>query len=53
MALGLGFAAANRRRNRIDVVNRDADRRDEQADRLNEQSAVSLADDARPKPTQL
>lgn len=29
MALGLGFAAANRRRDRIDVVNQRADRRDE------------------------
>ncbi|MGZ4507024.1 MAG: hypothetical protein ACXVX0_07200 [Blastococcus sp.] len=30
MALGLGFAAANRRRDRIDAVNRLADQRDEQ-----------------------
>lgn len=29
MALGLGFAAANRRRDRLDVVNERADRQDE------------------------
>jgi hypothetical protein len=31
MALGLGFAAANRRRDRLDVVNTGADRQDEQS----------------------
>jgi hypothetical protein len=31
MALGLGFATANRRRDRLDVINRRADQRDEQA----------------------
>jgi len=31
MALGLGFAAANRRRDRLDVVNQRADRQDEQS----------------------
>ncbi len=31
MALGLGFAAANRRRDSVDVVNRLADERDAQA----------------------
>jgi hypothetical protein len=31
MALGLGFAAANRRRDRVDVVNRLADQRDVRA----------------------
>ena len=31
MALGLGFAAANRRRDRLDVVNTRADRQDEQS----------------------
>lgn len=39
MALGLGFAAANRRRDRIDVVNRAADREDEHADKQDERSA--------------
>ena len=39
MALGLGFAAANRRRDRLDVVNQRADRQDEQsAARSNEDS---------------
>lgn len=51
MALGLGFAAANRRRDRIDVVNRAADRDDEQADKQDERSATFLTDDARPEPT--
>jgi len=31
MALGLGFAAANRRRDRLDEVNQRADRQDEQS----------------------
>lgn len=31
MALGLGFLAANRRRDRLDVVNTRADRQDEQS----------------------
>jgi cytochrome c-type biogenesis protein CcmH/NrfF len=31
MALGLGFAAANRRRDRLDAVNTQADRQDEQS----------------------
>jgi len=52
MALGLGFAAANRRRDQIDVVNRVADRRDTQADKQDERSATSPAEDARPGPTQ-
>jgi uncharacterized membrane protein len=33
MALGLGFAAANRRRDRLDAVNQRADRQDEQLSR--------------------
>ena len=44
MALGLGFAAANRRRDRLDVVNQRADRQDEQ-------SAASSNDDSGPNPT--
>ena len=44
MALGLGFAAANRRRDRLDVVNQRADRQDEQ-------SAASPTADSRPNPT--
>ena len=47
MALGLGFAAANRRRDRVDLVNRAADRDDEQ----DERSATPLTDDARFEPT--
>lgn len=31
MALGLGFAGANRRRDRLDVANQRADRQDEQS----------------------
>ncbi|MET0765602.1 MAG: hypothetical protein ABWY29_12110 [Blastococcus sp.] len=46
IALGLGFAA-NRRRDRIDVVNRAADR-DERADKQDGQSATDMTDDARP-----
>lgn len=44
MALGLGFAAANRRRDRLDVVNERADRRDEQ-------SADSPTEDSGSNPT--
>jgi len=44
MALGLGFAAANRRRDRLDVVNQRADRQDEQ-------SAASSNEDSEPGPT--
>jgi uncharacterized membrane protein len=39
MALGLGFAAANSRRDRMDVVNRAADRADERADQKDAQAA--------------
>ena len=45
MALGLGFAAANRRRDRIDVVNRLADTRDEQ------RRSADRPDDARREQT--
>lgn len=48
MALGLGFAAANRRRDRIDVVNRAADRDDARADQQDAQSATDMTDHARP-----
>jgi hypothetical protein len=41
IALGLGFAAANRRRDRLDVVNKRADRQDEQ-------SAASPTEDSGP-----
>lgn len=51
MALGLGFAAANRRRDRVDLVNRAADRDDEQADEQDERSATPLSDAARSEPT--
>ena len=44
MALGLGFAAANRRRDRLDVVNQRADRQDEQ-------SAANSNEDSEPGPT--
>ena len=44
MALGLGFAVANRRRDRLDVVNTRADRQDEQ-------SAASPTEDSGPSPT--
>ena len=44
MALGLGFAAANRRRDRLDVVNQRADRQDEQ-------SAASPTKGSGPNPT--
>jgi hypothetical protein len=50
MALGLGFVAANRRRDRIDVVNRAADRDDEQADEKDERSAKRPTEDARSEP---
>jgi hypothetical protein len=50
MALGLGFAAANRRRDRVDLVNRAADRDDEQADKQGERSTAPLTDDARSEP---
>ena len=50
MALGLGFAAANRRRDRVDLVNRAADRDDEQADEQGELSAAPLTDDVRSEP---
>ena len=48
MALGLGFAAANGRRDKIDVVNRTADREDQRADEQDEQPATQGSDDARP-----
>jgi len=51
MALGRGFAAANRRRDRIDVVNRTADRADELAEQQDEPSGTRLTDDARAEPT--
>lgn len=51
MALGLGFAAANRRRDRIDVMNRTADRADELAEQQEEPSATPLTVDARAEPT--
>jgi hypothetical protein len=44
MALGLGFAFANRRRDRLDAVNQRADRQDEQ-------SAASQTEDSGPDPT--
>ena len=44
MALGLGFAAANRRRDRLDVVN-------QRADRLDEQSAARSNEDSGPGQT--
>lgn len=44
MALGLGFAVANRRRDRLDAVNQRADRQDEQ-------SAASSNEDPGPSPT--
>ena len=43
-ALGLGFTAANRRRDRLDVLN-------ERANRQDEQSAASSTDDSGPNPT--
>ena len=48
MALGLGFAAANSRRDRMDVVNRAADRDDERAEQQDGQPATDLADGVRP-----
>lgn len=48
MALGLGFAAANRRRDRMDVVNRAADRDEERADQQDGQSAAGMAADVQP-----
>jgi hypothetical protein len=48
MALGLGFAAANGRRDKIDVVNRSADREDRRADEQDEQPATQVTDDVRP-----
>jgi hypothetical protein len=48
MALGLGFAAANGRRDKIDVVNRTADREDQRADERDEQPATQGSDEARP-----
>jgi len=47
MAIGLGFAAANRRRDRVDLLDRAADRDDEQ----DERSGTRLTDDARSEPT--
>jgi len=44
MALGLGFAAANRRRDRLDAVNQRADRQDEQ-------SAATQTEKSEPNPT--
>ena len=44
MALGLGFAAANRRRDRLDRVNQRADQQDEQ-------SAANSNEDSEPGPT--
>ena len=49
MALGLGFAAANRRRDKIDVVNRTADRADRRADDQDAQPAMQV-DDGNPGP---
>ena len=48
MALGLGFAAANGRRDRMDVVNRAADRADERADHREGQSVADMTGDAPP-----
>ena len=48
MALGLGFAAANGRRDRMDVVNRAADRADERADQQEGQSGADMTGDTRP-----
>jgi hypothetical protein len=50
MALGLGFAAANRRRDRVDLVNRAADRDDAQADAQDERSDAAPTGDARSEP---
>ena len=47
MALGLGFAAANGRRDKIDVVNRTADRADRRADEQDARPAMQV-DDGRP-----
>ena len=47
MALGLGFAAANGRRDKIDVVNRTADRADRRADEQDARPAMPV-DDGRP-----
>ena len=44
MALGLGYAAANRRRDRLDVVN-------ERADRQDEKSAAAPTEDPGTNPT--
>jgi hypothetical protein len=46
MALGLGFAVANRRRDRVDVTNRRADRQD--ADIQEAESAAGPSETARP-----
>lgn len=46
MALGLGFAVANRRRDRVDVTNRLADRQDADVD--DAERAVTPTESARP-----